>query len=189
MVVPRYLRFTFALTIAALLIGVPLWYQSARDKRYRNFRVVEEGVLYRSGQMSLDGLRRVLEQKGIKTVISLRDGKSAPDQREEEYCKRQGIEFVRIVQQPWGSDDGSVPNEEGVRRFLEVVGDKNNHPVLLHCFAGHHRTGAHCAIFRMERHGWSSPDAIEEMYRLGYDTIEGDLDVYWYLRNYRGRAH
>jgi hypothetical protein len=58
-----------------------------------------------------------------------------------------------------------------------------NYPVLVHCFAGIHRTGAFCAIRRMDHDGFTNEEAIQEMKNLGY-TIE-HMDVLPYLRNYR----
>src|SRR3954470_5335424 len=37
--------------VAALVVGVPLVYSASRQHHRRNFRVVEDGVLYRSGQL------------------------------------------------------------------------------------------------------------------------------------------
>jgi len=39
--------------------------------------------------------------------------------------------------------------------------------MLIHCFAGEHRTGALVAIYRMEYNGWPNADAIEEMTAVG----------------------
>ena len=110
--------------------------------------------------MSLTGLQRVIHDYGIKTVVSLRDAEypndPPPDQAEEDYCRMEEINFVRIPPRKWWSPDGSAPAEEGVRKFLEIVENPAHHPVLVHCFAGIHRTGAHCAIYRIEHQGWSS---------------------------------
>jgi tyrosine-protein phosphatase SIW14 len=181
----RSLQLAFSFLILGLVVGGPLWYKSFRHARYRNFRVVQEGVLYRSGQMTLGGLSEVVEKKGIKTVVNLRDGDANPDQLEEEYCASRGIRYVRIAQKPWTGPDNSVPNAEGVNEFLAVMKDRSSYPVLLHCFAGHHRTGAYCAVYRMELEGWSPTEAIREMMSLGYDTILTDRDVCSYLQNYR----
>ncbi|MFO0966664.1 MAG: dual specificity protein phosphatase family protein [Gemmataceae bacterium] len=185
---PRTLRISLALGIVALLVGGPLWYNSYRVKRYRNFRVVEPGILYRSGQMTVAGLRDVVDTKGIRTVVSLRDGDSRPDQMEEAFCVERGIKYVRIIQKQWSASDKSIPAEEGVDEFLKVMRDPANYPVLVHCFAGHHRTGAYCAIFRMEFNHWPQDRAIREMYDLGYDTIFADWDVCEYLQHYRAKG-
>jgi hypothetical protein len=61
-----------------------------------------------------------------------------------------------------------------------------NHPVLVHCFAGIHRTGAFCAIYRMEFDHWTNAQAIREMRNLGY--TDDHMDVQAYLENYRPGA-
>ncbi|HYV34208.1 MAG TPA: hypothetical protein VE988_00805, partial [Gemmataceae bacterium] len=63
---PRWLQYAFAVCIAALIIGGPLAYARNRHHTARNFHVVREGVLYRSGQMSLDGLKRIVRDYRIK---------------------------------------------------------------------------------------------------------------------------
>jgi protein tyrosine/serine phosphatase len=167
-----------------LLIGSPLWYHSYRDRCFRNFRVVEEGVLYRSGQNNLAGLKRLIHDYGIKTVVSLRDGDKTNDMEEEKYLTSEtDLGFVRIPPRAWWASDGSVPAEIGLAQFRAVMDNPANYPVLVHCFAGIHRTGAFCAIRRMDHDGFTNEEAIQEMKNLGY-TIE-HMDVLPYLRNYR----
>jgi tyrosine-protein phosphatase SIW14 len=74
-----------------------------------------------------------------------------------------------------------------VREFLRVMDDPSNHPVLLHCFAGIHRTGTMCAIFRMEYHRWPVEPALAEMQLYGFDPADMHEHIEGYLRNYRPR--
>ena len=62
-----------------------------------------------------------------------------------------------------------------------------NFPVLIHCFAGIHRTGAFCAIYRMEYEHWTNERAIVEVKANGYNTLEDDWDILTYLERYRPR--
>jgi hypothetical protein len=62
--------------------------------------------------------------------------------------------------------------------------DPNNYPVLVHCWAGIHRTGAYCAIYRMEFDHWTNADAIAELKSMGYDTLDKEWDILGYLENY-----
>jgi protein tyrosine/serine phosphatase len=182
------LRWFFALLIAGLLIGGPIGYSFYRTKQLRNFRVVREGVLYRSGQMTLEGLKQVLHDYNIKTVITLRDaahpGEQPPDWQEEEYCHSQEVNYYRITPRHWWASDGSVPAAKGVRKFLAIMDRKANYPVLVHCFAGIHRTGAHCAVYRMEYQHWSNARAIAEMKACGYRNIDDEYDLLGYLEEY-----
>jgi tyrosine-protein phosphatase SIW14 len=40
-------------------------------------------------------------------------------------------------------------------------------PVLIHCFAGIHRTGGHVAAYRIERNGWTPEEALRELQAHG----------------------
>jgi len=183
--VPQRLRFVFGFAIAAFLVVTPLWYYSLCLRDFRNFRVVEDGVLYRSAQLSLSGFRRVVHDYRLKTVVCIRDGKSNGDQAEETYCLQNGIQFVRLAPRNWGPIDGIVPAEKELGKFFDVMDDKRNYPVLVHCFAGSHRTGAYVAVYRMEYDGWSNDRAIAEMRSCGYRTFDTDLDINDFLRSYR----
>ncbi|MBX9581858.1 MAG: dual specificity protein phosphatase family protein [Gemmataceae bacterium] len=164
----------------------------ADDHHLRNFRAVEPGVLYRSGQLTPTGMKYALRRHGIRTVVTLRTvrdpGKPYPDEWEADVCAAHGARHVRLVPRAWLVDEtGELPAEQLVREFLAVMDDPANHPVLVHSFAGVHRTGTMCAIFRREYQGWPADRAIEEMDGFGFrpgpirDAIED------YLRAYRPR--
>jgi len=186
---PRWLQYTLAALIALLLVGAPLAYGRYRHNRLRNFHIVREGVLYRSGQLSQDGLARVLHDYGIRTVVTLRSGKlpgdPPPDLAEEEYCYKEEINYFRLPQQLWEGADGSVPNEVNVIAFREIMNNPANYPVLVHCLAGKHRTGAMCAVFRMEQDHWTNQQAIEELKLYGFDKLDETKDVLGYMERYQ----
>jgi len=171
------------------IVGVPLGYAKYQKAHLRNFRAVEPGKLYRSGQLSLEGLRRVGHDHGIKTVVSLRfpkePGEAAPDASEEHYCGTQQLNFFRLPHKSfWKGDQPTAPADENVARFLAIMDNANNHPVLVHCFAGKHRTGAMVAIYRMEYQGWSNAAALAELEANGYEHLDEHYDVRGYLETY-----
>ncbi len=184
----RTMSWLLGLSLAAFIIALPFAYARYWDKRVRNFRVVRPNVLYRSGQMSLAGLQQVIREYGIRTVVTLRDAADPkdlpPDLKEEEYCKAEEIHYVRISPRKWWSPDGSVPAEKGVSIFREVMNDPHNYPVLIHCFAGVHRTGAFCAVYRMEYEHWSNDKAIAELRACGYRDLDDEWDLLEYLESY-----
>ena len=188
---PRFLPPLLGTLLALMVLGGPLGYSYYRQAHMRNFRAVREGVLYRSGQMSLTGLKTAIHDYGIKTVITLRDSAyadgAAPDFSEEDYCKAEEIAYCRIAPRTWWAADGSVPAEEGVRRFREIMDKPDNYPVLIHCFGGIHRSGAFCAVSRMEYEHWSNERAIAEMRACGYKDLDDEWDLLGYLEQYRPR--
>jgi protein tyrosine/serine phosphatase len=184
----RLLTTVLGILVVLALITGPVGYALHEQRQMRHFRVVRDGVLYRSGQMTLDGLRRVQHDYLIRTVITLRDkrapGQSPPDLAEEHYCREQGLTYLRIPPRSWDAHDGDAPADEGVQAFKEVMRDPRNYPVLIHCFNGIHRTGAYCAIYRMEFEHWSNEQALAEMKACGYSNLDEEMDILGYLEDY-----
>jgi protein tyrosine/serine phosphatase len=185
----RALRVLLGITIAGTVLAAPVALAFHQIKQMREFRVVREGVLYRSGQMRLPGLQRAVHDFGIRTVITLRDkatsGSLLLDEAEEEYCEKEEIRYFRFPLRNWEAPDGSCPAEENVRLFRAIMNNPANYPVLIHCHAGIHRTGAYCAVFRMEYDHWDNADAIAEMKACGYANLDNEWDVLGYVERYR----
>jgi protein tyrosine/serine phosphatase len=172
-------------SIFLLMIAGPFYYKHWHDHEYRNFHVVEQGVLYRSGQLPLARLQQMVMNHHIRTVICLREGDKADDQAEEGWVKARGLNFVRIPPRQWWPDaSGHAPADESVAQFRKVMDDRAHYPVLVHCYAGIHRTGSMCAVFRMDYQGWTNDQAMAEMRTFGYTMLDDHEDVLGYLTRY-----
>jgi protein tyrosine/serine phosphatase len=187
------LRPLLVAALVLLVVAPPVAYRSYRSVELRNFRAVADGRLYRSGQLTPAGFERVVREYGIRTVISLRDTKDddrpPPDAYEAEYCRAHGVAHHRLSPASWAAADGTVPAARNVAEFLRILADPaTERPVLVHCFAGIHRTGAYCAVYRMEYDGWPAADAIAEMRGMGTVRTTFEDDVLGYLEGYTPRA-
>lgn len=181
---------TLSALVLTLIVALPVAYFSTVSTDMRNFRTVTPGVLYRSGQMTERGLTRALDEYRIRTVISFRDARDSdqppPDEFEEELCKSMGVMYHRLSPLRWSEPDGSVPATANVARFLEIVNDPATpRPILVHCFAGVHRTGAFVAIFRMACEGWSNNEAMTEMFEIGSRKSSFEADQLQFLSGFR----
>jgi protein tyrosine/serine phosphatase len=184
------MRVLAAISLVLLIILIPIGYRSLESVRYRNFRVVTPGKLYRSGQMTPEALERVIRELGIGTVITLRDTKDESghnvDQAEVEVCSRSGVHFHRFPLADWSPIQGTIPGDQNIERFLTILDDPETRwPVLIHCFAGIHRTGAHCAVYRMEYEDWTPDQAIEEMKQMGTPRTTFADNLLEYLQHYQ----
>jgi tyrosine-protein phosphatase SIW14 len=124
--------------------------------------------------------------------VTLRDarveGETPPDQAEEENCRKLDINYLRLrPRRWWAPTPGPVPADANVKQFLTVMDDPGTYPVMIHCFAGIHRTGAYIAIYRMEYDRWDNAAALDELRANGYETLDDEWDVYDYLKDYRPR--
>ncbi len=181
-------RYILGTSIAALIVAAPIAYYIYRHRDLRNFAVVRDGVLYRSGQLSRESLKEVIQDHDIKTVITFRcarkPGDPHPDIEEEKYVRKIGLNYYRLPPKGWYTKDGVDLGRKSTKKFCEIVKDPKHYPILVHCFAGKHRTGAYVAVYRMECEGWSNERAIEEMKRYGYDNIEEHKDLLGFLTQY-----
>jgi hypothetical protein len=199
-------RWMLAIAIGAAVIGLPIVrYRMVYDTEKR-FREVTPGKFYRCGQMSADAFRTKLREHQIKLVINLQDEYPDPllsagywDQPhipESQVCAEEGARYVFI---PWAGERGLLPRNEAtpthrpqvIDDFLKLCDDPANYPILIHCMAGLHRTGALTAVYRMEYEGWPVADAVRELRANGYGdrkaTTANDY-IYEYLFQYQPRA-
>ena len=91
--------------------------------------------LYRGGQPSCDGLKK-LKELGIKTVVNLRSSRGAQDHEDEE-CRKLGMRYEHLRMPAFDS----VP-EPVVKRFFELVDNPETSPVFIHCMTGTDRVAA-----------------------------------------------
>jgi tyrosine-protein phosphatase SIW14 len=183
----RYLLLAALLTVA--VVGFVVWFSVFH---LRNFSTVESGVLYRSGQLSETGLKYAIALYGIKTVVTLRADsdptKPNLDDWEEELCVAKGVRYIHLAPRAWNVDDhGELPAEKMVTEFLTIMDDPSNFPVLIHCFAGVHRTGTLSAIYRLEYQHWNADRTVADMEAHGFLPGRNREAIEKFLRTYQPR--
>lgn len=145
------------------------WFRAPYDG-LRHFGVVEEGVLYRSGQPLPPQLAELIERYGLKTVVTLRGSRDPEDpdaweQAERAVCREHGVDFLTLP-----CNHKNPPTAEQVEHFLTLMQDKSRHPVLIHCRIGQQRTGLFCALYRVHLQGMDPEEALREMDALGFSV-------------------
>jgi hypothetical protein len=200
------LNWLFGTVVALAIVGVPLlWFRHGYETEKR-FREVTPGRFYRSGQLSADVLRQKIREHRIKLVVNLQDEHPDPvlsaglwdDARipESQVCAAEGARF-RFLTFAGGRDllpraQASPTNRpQVIDDFLAVCDDPASYPILLHCWAGLHRTGILTAVYRMEYEGWSTADAMRELRanRFGdHKATTANDYVYEYVTLYRPRS-
>lgn len=76
----------------------------------------------------------------------------------EAFMKQNGIRHLVIDMQ--GTKKVDIPDEI-MQSIMEVVLEKENHPILIHCNHGKHRTGCAVAVMRHVA-GWNVDSIVEE---------------------------
>ncbi|MFN0010421.1 MAG: fused DSP-PTPase phosphatase/NAD kinase-like protein [Phycisphaerales bacterium] len=140
----------FTVTLLACGLGFGFRYGVRDDLFARNFGVVEEGKVYRSGRQTPAMMKRLVEEHKIKTIVDLGafgDG-SVEEKQAQATAAALGVRRVRYVLAGDGTGD---PN--AYVAALRVMVDAASQPVLVHCAAGAQRTSGCVMLYRLATAG------------------------------------
>ena len=144
---------------AAVAVGWVLRYHVRDNVWPRNFGVVQEGVLYRSGRQTEAMMARLVREHGIRTIVDLGNAPrgSAASGHWDQVAAALGVERYAFGLQGDGTGD---PNDYVAA--LKVIRDPAKRPVLVHCAAGAQRTSVCVALHRTIDEGWPLERAMGE---------------------------
>jgi len=195
----RFGRYVLATVVIGLLVGVPIAYYRSCYAHAKRLRVVEDGKLYRSGQLTSSGFVETVKRYGIKTVVNLQQEakdpflpgswQGKPQVYESDLCESLGVAYVQLDGGVLDHPDlpaGSRPLV--IDQFFALVDNEKSWPILIHCKAGLHRTGLVTAVYRMEYNKWSQREAVEELKANGFGTFnasEADDYVVRFIKEFQ----
>ena len=125
------------------------------------------------------------EQLGVRFI------QIAPDLIPRENASTQGVQQNDSAREPTQSASRTHPQAQrpqAIDKFLKVMDDPANYPVLVHCKAGLHRTGVIVAVYRMEYQGYSPRAAMYDTKANGFGQFSGtsaDEYISQYILNYQ----
>ncbi|MCD6433078.1 MAG: tyrosine-protein phosphatase [Sulfurimonas sp.] len=171
--------------VGGLLIIFGIAYVWHVHFNYR-FETISEGKVYKSALIDPDKLEKYLKENKIKTIVDLLDAGVQDDlnpakQREIDAEDRAVNEFnkkydtnVKHINIP----SGQTPTKRTLTKFFEVLDDKANYPVLIHCYHGTGRAQIYSALYRIEYEKWTNGDARDKtrviVQALGYKSSFSD---------------
>ncbi|KAG5232016.1 tyrosine-protein phosphatase DSP [Salix suchowensis] len=125
-----------------------------------NFAMVDNGI-FRSGFPDSDNFS-FLQTLGLRTIICL-----CPEPYPEattEFLKDGGIKLYQFGIEGYKEPFVNIP-QDTIREALKVVLDAKNHPVLIHCKRGKHRTGCLVGCLR-KLQKWCLTSIFDEYQRF-----------------------
>ncbi len=149
------------LALSIVISGGVYGYKTLRKYLFLdNFGVVENGRIYRSGQLLPFQLDKVISEYGIKTIIRANIPELSAKSRvlEKTICEKHNIQIIAIVMP--GDGLGSF---EQYDKAVEILRNPDNLPALVCCACGTHRTGAIIAGYRVFVQNWPVNKALKEM--------------------------
>ncbi|MCC6230674.1 MAG: tyrosine-protein phosphatase [Phycisphaerales bacterium] len=150
--------------VLAVVLGVWFYVDGVRPNLVpKNFGVVEEGKLYRAGELTTAAMRRVVEQHRIRTIVDLGacEPGSREDRRAADVADALGVERYRFH-----LHGDSTGNPNNYVQALAIMTDPARQPVLVHCGAGSERTGCAVVLYRAAVQRKSVPESYPETFEF-----------------------
>jgi protein tyrosine/serine phosphatase len=168
--------------LVAIIIGLTIWWFAGLRNRFEpvNFGVVEQGRIYRSGQISKQIVGKTLRDNHIGLIINLNGYGTDDALAEQATANKLGVEQVWL---PLGGDGLGNPDVYP-KALAEILrANKKGKAVLVHCQSGAQRTGGVIATYRILVEGEAPDKAFAEMQEYGHDPKHNPLLVPFILQH------
>lgn len=177
--VPWYIN-AIKIAIPLLIIGAVIYVYDEHIKYHifpKRWGTVEEGLVYRSGQLFPHVLHRVVEKHGIVLVLDLNLVEPDNELQQAEIELLQELGVPRLNTPLIGDGTGEVENYiTAVCAVHQAI--QNKEPVLVHCASGATRTGGVVAIYRMLVQGRQNEAVWDEATDYKFTGEDGKLQGY-----------
>jgi protein tyrosine/serine phosphatase len=140
-----------------------------------NFQIVADGV-YRSGQPKGDADWKYLQDIGITTVVKLNEFSSDVDKAEEvRKATESNIKVISMYMEPEDFPHNwsplARPDLKQLMQAIEVLENRGNGKVLVHCAHGQDRTGLVVAVYSVRNKNFCKDAAYEQMRHYGFNPF------------------
>ena len=165
--------------VTTLAVGIAATAQQKQDRAgIVNFTRVD-AVVACGGATETSALDQ-LAKDGFTSVVNLRLASEAGANVDQNRARAQaaGLKYFHL---PWA---GNSPDAAVVDRFLQVVADKANQPVYIHCGSAN-RVGAAWLIKRVLQDGWSIEKATTEARAIGLSSAGLETFALDYIRAHK----
>ena len=123
-------------------------------------------------QITRGGRPALSDIEGFKTIINIETKGKAVD-AEKRRAAQLGIQFYASEMSVYHE-----PTDERIQNIINILKDKNNQPLFIHCLHGQDRTGLVVGLYRVYVDGWAPEAAYQEMIEKGFHP------KYTVLKNY-----
>jgi protein tyrosine/serine phosphatase len=158
-----------------------------------NFEVITDGKVYKSGVIKPSKIKDYILKYHIKTIIDLRKGNiitalnpaNESDILKEKRAveKIEGVKYVHIPSK-------QVPGKKQLIDFFKVMDNKNNYPVLIHCYHGTGRAMMYSALYRIEYENFTNEEARSKTRFILYkSSFDANREKGKFLINYKKRGN
>ena len=152
-----------------ILVAIAATILLVRHFHIKNFHIIEPGVLYTSGQPRGMDYTRLLYKYHIATIVNVR---SSSEHREKNWyneevtwVRNNGVKYIELPIEK----ANYFPNSETQNKFLEIMAEKENLPVLLHGSSGEGRVAMLTAVWLIKAQGYTVEETAKVVEEINDD--------------------
>lgn len=167
------------LVILATMIAGGLTYR--HHKRYKHLAIHDPGMVYRSAWLDGEVFREIIEKYQIRTVLNLCEPGELGEQRcidQREAVRSSGARLVEMPM-PAATLDPADPE---IEKFVDLLSDPKNYPLLVHCQHGVTRTAKVLTMYDILFRGMTAEKSLAAMPLFGRDVYP--VSVRAFARNF-----
>lgn len=172
----------WCLVIAVVASASGLMYR--HHKRYKHLAVHDPHMVFRSAWLDSDVFRELIEEHQIRTVLNLCE----PDELGNSMCVSQRLAVrgsgARLIEMPMPASTLD-PADPEIAKFIPVLSNPENYPILIHCQHGITRTAKVLVMYDVMFRGMTAEQSIAAMPLFGHDDYP--VSVRAFAKNFEGK--
>jgi protein tyrosine phosphatase (PTP) superfamily phosphohydrolase (DUF442 family) len=149
---------TIAIIVGAIVLLV-------KNFRLPDFNCISPGILYTSGQPRGMDYTRLLYKYHIGTIINLRSPAEHREQNwyneEITWVRSNGVKYIEMPLNRNINNPNHFPDANMQQKFLDIMADKENLPVLVHDGKGESRVAMLAAVWLVKGSHLPAQQVIE----------------------------
>ena len=176
------------LTIVLIFVGKYVYDMNINH----NFETITEGKVYKSGVIPPNEIADYVKKYKIKSIVDLRypgtqDLVNNPEIPEELTAEKEAVAKIEGVNY-FNNGSDQVPQQKNLDAFFKIMDNKDNYPVLIHCYHGTGRAEMYSAIYRIEYENFSNESARQNVRTLvKWSSFDDGKPKGEYLKAYKSR--
>lgn len=172
-------------TIALIVAGKYIYDMNINH----NFEIITDGKVYKSGVIPPNEIANYVKEYKIKSIIDLRfpgtaDLENNPEIPSELSAEQEAVAKIKGLNY-FNNGSDQIPNQKNLDTFFKIMDNKDNYPVLIHCFHGTGRAELYSAIYRIEYENWTNDEARNAVRTLvKFSSFDNGKPKGEFLKNY-----
>lgn len=157
-----------------------------------NFETITDGKVYKSGVIPPAEIADYVKKYHIKSIVDLRfpgtgDDVNNPEIPSELTAEKGAVAKIAGVNY-FNNGSDQVPKQENLNSFFKIMDNKENYPVLIHCYHGIGRAEMYSAIYRIEYENFTNEQARKGVRTLiKWSSFDDGTPKGEYLKAYKSR--